>query len=148
VAVEHSGYPLGECVDVVVDIFWRTEREKGKGFAGDLGVEKVREFIPVGPAEVTALARHAMFERDGKDTRYERVVRAMTRESLALLQKRPEGRLRDKYKVNGRRGVVDWGEEGGGACLDALGEAVSGHNVDEERRVRAGSALRVERARP
>jgi hypothetical protein len=89
-----------------------------------------------------------MFERDGKDARNERVIRAMTRESLALLQKRSEGRLRDKYKVYGRRGVVDWGEEGGGACLDTLGEAVGGHNIDEERRVRAGGAFRVERARP
>jgi hypothetical protein len=59
----------------------------------------------------------------------------MTRESLAFLQELSQGRVRDEYEVYGRRGVVDWGEEGGSARFDALGEAVGGHDIDEERRV-------------
>jgi hypothetical protein len=38
VAVEHGGNPLGECVDVVVNVLWRAEGERGEGLVSDLGV--------------------------------------------------------------------------------------------------------------
>jgi hypothetical protein len=37
--VEYGGYPLGEGVDVVIDVLGGAEGERGKGFAGNFGVE-------------------------------------------------------------------------------------------------------------
>jgi hypothetical protein len=93
VAAENGRSPLGELVDVAVNFLGCAEGKRRKGSEGDFGFKKVGEFVAVGPAEIAALARRTMFERDGKDARNERVVRAMTRKSLALLQKRPEGHL-------------------------------------------------------
>jgi hypothetical protein len=74
VAAEHGGHPLCEGVDVVVNGLGSVAGERGEGFVGDFGIKKIGELLPVGPAEVASLARRAMFEQDGKDTRYKRVV--------------------------------------------------------------------------
>jgi hypothetical protein len=74
VTAEHGGHPLCEDVDVVVNSLGSVEGEQGEGFVGDFSIKKIGEFLLVSPAEVASLVRRAMFERDGKDTQYKRVV--------------------------------------------------------------------------
>jgi hypothetical protein len=93
VAGEYGGGSFGEFLDIFVNFLRRAKGEEREGSASDLGAEEVRELFPVSPPEIATLARRAMFEWDGEDARDKCVVRAVTGESLALHQKRPEGRL-------------------------------------------------------